>query len=100
MPQCLRIDETFLPFLIKCYQDGILSKHLTKNLSFSGDLEVSHSKGNFKLQRLQYHKYIAVMAAGSGITPMLRILPYLIARDSDKWLVRIFIKILIQFKDM
>ncbi|XP_055317973.1 cytochrome b5 reductase 4 isoform X2 [Sitodiplosis mosellana] len=74
----------YLYLLIKTYVNGALTKHITNNLPLAQDLTISHAKGNFKLQQIKDFKRIAVLAAGSGITPMLGIIDYLLERRTNK----------------
>lgn len=74
----------YLYLLIKTYVNGALTTHITNNLPLAQDLLISHAKGNFKLQQIKDFNRIAVLAAGSGITPMLGIIDYLLERRSNK----------------
>lgn len=56
-------------FLIKSYESGILSKYLSK--SDEPLLLISTPKGNLDLNKFKNYKNFAVLAAGSGITPMV-----------------------------
>uniref|UniRef100_A0A3Q0KL60 Cytochrome-b5 reductase n=1 Tax=Schistosoma mansoni TaxID=6183 RepID=A0A3Q0KL60_SCHMA len=72
--------------LIKIYPDGEFSK-LVNNLSANDTIEVSLPIGNFNsnlIKPIIYHNnnesklsYVIMLAGGSGITPMLRIIHYL-----------------------
>lgn len=70
-------------FLIKTYNDGALSKHLSQDSS-NQLVNVSQPKGNLDLNRLKAHSKFAMMAAGSGITPMISVLEHLLERNSSK----------------
>ena len=70
-------------FLIKTYNSGALSKQLS--IKSSNELvNVSQPKGNLDLSRVKSHSKFAMMAAGSGITPMVSLLEHLLDRNSPK----------------
>lgn len=72
-----------LLFLIKTYSTGTLSKQLA--LKTSDDVVfVSQPKGSLDLLRLRHHTRFAMIAAGSGITPMFSVLEHLLDRSSFK----------------
>lgn len=73
-----------IPLLVKSYPNGDLSKHLTQPLPLTTSLSLSHPKGNFALSKIRSHQRFALLAAGSGITPILSILHYLLERVSNK----------------
>lgn len=75
---------TFVPLLVKTYPLGALSKHLTRPVPLATALQISQPSGNFSLAKLKHHNRIALLAAGSGITPMLALLCYLLERSSNK----------------
>ncbi|EAA05181.4 AGAP011314-PA, partial [Anopheles gambiae str. PEST] len=75
---------TFIPLLVKSYQDGCLSKHLTRPVPLGTSLQVSQPSGNFALSKLRHHNRFALLAAGSGLTPMLALLHYLLERNSNR----------------
>lgn len=64
--------------------NGALTTHITNNSPLAQNLEVSHAKGNFKLSHVKDFSRIAVLAAGSGITPMFAIIDYLLERRNNK----------------
>ncbi|XP_037042316.1 cytochrome b5 reductase 4 isoform X2 [Bradysia coprophila] len=73
-----------IPFLIKSYPTGILSKFLTTGDPLANSFFLSYPKGNFVLQHLSNFNRFGILAAGSGITPMLSLLDYLLKRTSNK----------------
>ncbi|XP_035894282.1 cytochrome b5 reductase 4 isoform X3 [Anopheles stephensi] len=75
---------TFIPLLVKSYADGCLSKHLTRPVPLGTSLQVSQPSGNFVLSKLRHHNRFALLAAGSGLTPMLALLHYLLERNSNR----------------
>uniref|UniRef100_A0A0A1WQE6 Cytochrome b5 reductase 4 n=1 Tax=Zeugodacus cucurbitae TaxID=28588 RepID=A0A0A1WQE6_ZEUCU len=76
-------NSTNLNFLIKSYADGILSTHLRQKQN-GQMLLLSTPHGNFRLQRLQAHRQIALIAAGSGLTPMLNLIEHLLKRNTNR----------------
>uniref|UniRef100_A0A182QPT9 Cytochrome-b5 reductase n=1 Tax=Anopheles farauti TaxID=69004 RepID=A0A182QPT9_9DIPT len=76
--------ETFVPLLVKSYPDGCLSKHLTRPVPLGTSLQLSQPSGNFVLGKLRHHHRFALLAAGSGLTPMLALLHYLLERNSNR----------------
>uniref|UniRef100_A0A1B0CV03 Cytochrome b5 reductase 4 n=1 Tax=Lutzomyia longipalpis TaxID=7200 RepID=A0A1B0CV03_LUTLO len=73
-----------LALLVKSYTSGIVSKSLTSSTSAGSALRVSQPRGNFALYRLKNHCRIALLAAGSGITPILGIIDYLLERSNNR----------------
>lgn len=70
-------------FLIKTYQAGALSKQLARKIP-SDLVDVSQPKGNLDLSRIRSHSKFAMMAAGSGITPMVSLLELLLDLNNPK----------------
>jgi cytochrome-b5 reductase len=73
-----------IALLVKSYEFGLLSKTITRPLPMDVALTVSQPKGDFALTKLRNHSRIALLAAGSGITPMLGLIDYLLLRSSNK----------------
>lgn len=67
--------------LVKTYRDGALTKHIPGGFS---ELLLSGPKGTLSLSTLKQHTKFAMLAAGSGITPMLSLIDYLLKRKSNK----------------
>ncbi|XP_055854818.1 cytochrome b5 reductase 4 isoform X2 [Episyrphus balteatus] len=72
-----------LHFLLKTYENGLLGKYL-KKLEHKSTLLVSQPKGNLLLSKFLTHSKIALLAAGSGITPMLSLIDYLLSSNCLK----------------
>ncbi|XP_055706655.1 cytochrome b5 reductase 4 isoform X2 [Phlebotomus papatasi] len=70
--------------LVKSYSSGMLSKHITRQSPLASAIKVSQPRGGFALYRLRNHCRIALLAAGSGITPILGIVDYLLERSNNK----------------
>lgn len=74
---------TYVPLLVKKYLSGCLSKYLTESNSLTSSVNMSHPKGSFSLGKIKDHTRIAILAAGSGLTPMLSIVDYLMDQNSN-----------------
>lgn len=74
----------YLYLLIKMYVNGALTTYITNESPLAQDLELSHAKGNFKLNDIKEFRRFAILAAGSGITPMLEIIEFLLERRFNK----------------
>lgn len=70
-------------FLIKTYNNGMLSKYLSEK-TIDDLISVSQPKGNFDLNQTKNHTKFGLLAAGSGITPILSVTEYLLERSSAK----------------
>jgi cytochrome-b5 reductase len=73
-----------IALLVKSYDCGLLSQQLTRPLPLNQSLRLSQPKGDFSLTKLKNHHRIALLAAGSGITPMFGLLDYLLLRSSNR----------------
>ncbi|EDV98183.1 cytochrome b5 reductase 4 [Drosophila grimshawi] len=70
-------------FLIKHYENGIVSSQLNQ-LESGGNLQLTLPRGNFNLAQLEAHRHILLLAAGSGLTPMLSLLRPLLERHTNR----------------
>lgn len=70
--------------MVKRYPEGNLSKYVCdRNM---GDLvEMSNPLGAFSLRDLENRETFLMIAAGTGITPMLGLIPFLLERRIRKW---------------
>uniref|UniRef100_A0A914CIR2 Cytochrome-b5 reductase n=1 Tax=Acrobeloides nanus TaxID=290746 RepID=A0A914CIR2_9BILA len=74
--KCLaNIGKSRLEFLIKIYQDGIFTPELVK-LQEGDVLELSEPNNRVNIEKLSDESNVVMLAAGSGITPMVRILQH------------------------
>lgn len=64
-----------LYFLIKIYPTGLLTPELD-HLQIGDFVSVSSPEGNFKISQLQELEDLFLLAAGTGFTPMVKILNY------------------------
>ena len=80
----LECPTTCIPLLVKAYPNGALSTHITRPCPHATSLQVLPPTGNFMLQKIKHHNRVALLAAGSGITPILGVLDYLIERSTNK----------------
>ncbi|KAH8384609.1 hypothetical protein KR093_002639 [Drosophila rubida] len=76
-------DTNTLQFLIKYYEHGAVSSELHQ-LQPGANVKLSLPRGNFKLSSLEAHRNILLLAAGSGITPILSLLKPLLHRQSNR----------------
>nr|XP_032518662.1 cytochrome b5 reductase 4 isoform X1 [Danaus plexippus plexippus] len=76
-------DLSALKLAIKRYDTGDLSPYLT-SLKLGDLVTLSGPYGNFQLQKLKQVKVMYLIAAGSGITPMLGLLRFMLARSNLK----------------
>lgn len=72
-----------LRFAVKRYDGGILSPHLT-TLQIGDSIVLSGPYGNFQLNKLKSVKTLYSIAAGTGITPMLGLLKFMLSRSNPK----------------
>lgn len=75
-------NTTNVLLFIKSYDQGF-SKYLTEVIDDNQDVSLSSPSGNFELMKLRNHKKIGILAAGSGITPIISVLDYLLKRNSN-----------------
>lgn len=83
----LQMDADVVPLLVKRYDGGALSERLTQD-AVDGQrvdpLRLSQPRGAFSLYRTRLHTRVAMLAAGSGLTPMLSVLEYMLERTSNR----------------
>ncbi|KAM3965655.1 cytochrome b5 reductase 4 [Aphomia sociella] len=72
-----------LKLTVKKYDDGALSPHLTA-LNVGDSITLSGPYGNFQLQNLKSVKTIYLIAAGTGVTPMLGLLKFMLLRSNPR----------------
>lgn len=65
-----------LHFLIKTYDNGTLTPKLS-SLSIGSQVEMSHQFGTFQVEKLTNIQSIFLLAAGTGITPMCKLIQFL-----------------------
>ncbi|XP_034476439.1 cytochrome b5 reductase 4 [Drosophila innubila] len=70
-------------FLIKYYENGVVSRHLHQ-LNPGQIVQLSLPRGNLNLSQLEAHRHILLLAAGSGITPILSLLRPLLKRQANR----------------
>ncbi|CAG9788715.1 unnamed protein product [Diatraea saccharalis] len=73
-------DSSTLSLAVKKYVTGSLSPQLT-TLKVGNRLTLSGPYGSFQLQKLKAVKRIFFIAAGTGITPMLGLLKFMLSRS-------------------
>ncbi|XP_013199408.1 cytochrome b5 reductase 4 isoform X2 [Amyelois transitella] len=72
-----------LRLAVKKYADGVLSPHLA-DLKVGDTVQLSGPYGNFQLQKLKSVKTMFLFAAGTGITPMLGLLKFMLLRSNPR----------------
>lgn len=63
---------------------GVFSQYITRDYPFASEIRISRPVGTFQLTSIKDHRRIALLAAGSGLTPMLGLLEYLLKRPANK----------------
>lgn len=70
--------------MVKSYQNGNLSKYICSR-NKDDVVEISSPLGNFDLKEIEKRESFIILAAGTGITPMLGLLLFLLERRTKKW---------------
>lgn len=78
--------ETCIHLMVKIYPDGVLSPVLGR-LEPGDTVSVSDHTGSFLVSQLEERTGLLLLAAGTGITPMLSILPSLVTTTITKTLI-------------
>lgn len=68
-----RLDGKTLHLMIKIYAEGALTPEL-RNLEIGDSLELKDTEGDFDMRVLQRCRSLLLLAAGTGFTPMVRLL--------------------------
>ncbi|XP_004580480.2 cytochrome b5 reductase 4 isoform X1 [Ochotona princeps] len=69
------MNNKYIYFLIKIYPAGLFTPELD-HLQIGDFVSVSNPEGNFKISRLQELEDLYLLAAGTGFTPMVKIMNY------------------------
>ncbi|KAH8316273.1 hypothetical protein KR067_003896 [Drosophila pandora] len=72
-----------LHFLVKRYPNGPMSSHLHQ-LSVGSRIQLTPPRGGFQLSELTGHRNILLLAAGSGLTPILSLLQPILKRNTNR----------------
>jgi len=72
-----------LSFLIKKYPNGPVSSHLHQ-LQAGSRVHLSPPRGTFQLSELTAHRNILLLAAGSGLTPILSLIQPILKRNTNR----------------
>lgn len=70
--------------MIKSYTQGLVSSNVC-NLPINSSIEISPAMGGFRLSELERKDKFLLIAAGTGITPMLSLLSFILGRRSRTW---------------
>ncbi|XP_038067160.1 NADH-cytochrome b5 reductase-like [Patiria miniata] len=73
--------------LVKVYNDGAMSQYITV-WKEDDDIEWRGPYGTFSYQPNQYRR-IVMLAAGTGITPMLQVIRHIVINEDDETFVRL-----------
>jgi len=71
-----------LHFAIKTYSDGALTP-LIEGLEVGKSLEISNPVGKFRFSSIDGAQVLVLLAAGTGITPMVRLLRHFVTRKTS-----------------
>ena len=68
--------DSNLHFLIKTYTIGLLTPHL-EDLPIGGKMDISNPIGSFNANIFKKSDFILLLAAGTGITPMCKVIQFI-----------------------
>ena len=74
--------QGFFELMVKTYRDGLVSKMIGE-LKVGDPIEVSGPRGGYNYEK-NCRKYLAMVAGGTGITPMYQILKKIASDPEDK----------------
>jgi len=77
-----KLNSQNLYFAIKSYPEGALSSQLLK-LRSGDEISVSNHEGAFDLQCLDKYSQVTLICAGTGITPMVRLIHHCLHRSTS-----------------
>lgn len=94
------MDAPYAEFLIKLYANGVMSQYLRQVLEVGGEIEMAGPRGTFgylgngSFQMtscfvLKGIREIGMIAGGSGVTPMIQLIKYVLAADADSVKIRL-----------
>ena len=75
---------------VKRIENGLMSTFLTKDLKVGDVLDVMLPMGNFFLDENNEGKHYVAICAGSGITPILSMIKYIVEQDSESYFTLIY----------
>jgi len=75
------VNEKNFYVMIKVYEGGVLTPLIDK-LSIGGQIAVSNYEGQFSMSVLPNNASVLMLAAGTGLTPMIRLIHFLTRRDN------------------
>uniref|UniRef100_A0A336MWD8 CSON007285 protein n=1 Tax=Culicoides sonorensis TaxID=179676 RepID=A0A336MWD8_CULSO len=78
----LNCTPNHIPLLVKSC--GALSQYICRALPQPSQMKISRPMGTFQLTSVKNHRKFALLAAGSGLTPMLSLMDYLLKRNYNK----------------
>ncbi|XP_053737036.1 cytochrome b5 reductase 4 isoform X2 [Synchiropus splendidus] len=71
----LSSQESYLYLMIKIYPDGVFTQLLEK-LRIGDSVSVSNPQGNFSIRPLRNITHLFLLAAGTGLSPMVRLIKH------------------------
>ncbi|WP_114326423.1 1,2-phenylacetyl-CoA epoxidase subunit PaaE [Candidatus Colwellia aromaticivorans] len=89
---CSGIDEAQLSVAIKRVEEGVFSNFANDNFKVGDNIEVMAPQGDFTLKTLdsQNNKNYMLLAAGSGITPILSLTKSILAREPNSQITLVY----------
>lgn len=81
-PQVYTTDNICL--MVKCYPNGNISRYISSKNKYDV-LELSRPLGTFNLVDVEQRELFLMLAGGTGITPLLGLLSFLLERRVKKW---------------
>ncbi|CAF3334669.1 unnamed protein product [Rotaria sp. Silwood1] len=82
--------EHTIELLIKHYPDGLMSPTLHK-LNIGNTMDMSSCEGTFDIQRIDMCQTLILIAAGTGFTPMIRIINYVIKQTNNGKQLKVYL---------
>lgn len=89
---CSGIDEAQLSVAIKRVEEGAFSNFANDNFKIGDSIEVMAPQGDFTLKTLdsQHSKNYMLLAAGSGITPILSLIKSILGREPNSQITLVY----------
>ncbi|MBL4822207.1 MAG: phenylacetate-CoA oxygenase/reductase subunit PaaK [Colwellia sp.] len=89
---CSGIDEAQLSVAIKRVEEGVFSNFANDNFKVGDSVEVMAPQGDFTLKTFdrQNSKSYMLLAAGSGITPILSLIKSILAREPNSQITLVY----------
>lgn len=85
----INADGRRICLMIKSYEDGLFTSKL-KNIMVGSKMSISNFAGNFVPSKLMGCKSLVLLAAGSGFTPMIRVMTKAVELENIKNVILLF----------